>query len=63
VSIILIPFAWLIGIADKAKSIESTDTSKDIFMNLILFIFFGPAILVVDTFADAYFFWQVMFKT
>lgn len=63
ISFVLIPFAWIIGIKDKASAIQPTDTTRDIMMNLGLFILFGPLILALDTFADVYFFWQVMFKT
>ena len=63
ISILLIPLAWIIGIVDKVKTILPTDTTKDIVMNLGLFILAGPLILLLDTFADVYYFWQVMFKT
>jgi hypothetical protein len=59
----LIPFAWIVGTIDKARSIRPTDTTKDILMNLGLFAILGPVILVFDCFADIYFFWMVMFKT
>lgn len=62
VSIILLPFAWIIGIFDKVRSIRSTDTVKDIVMNLVLFILAGPVILALDSLADIYYFWCVMFK-
>lgn len=63
VSFALIPFAWIIGTIDKARSIRSTDTPKDIVINLVLFAVLGPVILLVDSFADIYYFWRVMFKT
>ena len=63
VSFALIPFAWIIGTIDKARSIRATDTTHDIIKNLVLFALFGPAILVLDCFADIYYFWMVMFKT
>lgn len=63
ISILLIPLAWIVGIMDKVKTILPTDTTKDIVMNLGLFILVGPLILLLDTFADVYYFWQVMFKT
>jgi hypothetical protein len=56
-SFVLIPFAWIIGINDKARAIKATDTTKEIAMNLGVFVLFGPVILVFDTFADIYFFW------
>ena len=58
----LIPFAWIVGTIDKAKSIRPTDTTKDIVMNLVLFAIFGPVILFFDTLADLYYFWLMMFK-
>jgi hypothetical protein len=63
VSFALIPFAWIVGTIDKARSIRPTDTSKDIVMNLVLFALLGPVILVVDSVVDIYYFWTVMFKT
>ena len=63
VSIILIPFAWIVGTIDKARSIKPTDTTKDIVRNLVAFAVLRPLILVLDIFADVYYFWQVMFKT
>jgi hypothetical protein len=63
ISIILIPIAWIIGIIDKAKSIKPTDTGMDTIRNLGAFIVLGPLILVFDTCADSFYFWQMMFKT
>lgn len=62
-SLALIPFAWIIGTIDKARSIRHTDTTKDIAKNLLVFVVAGPLILLLDTFTDFYYFWQVMFKT
>lgn len=61
ISIALIPFAWIVGTIDKSKAIRHTDTTKDIVYNFVLFAFFGPFILVLDTLVDSYYFWQVMF--
>lgn len=57
VSFSLIPFAWIVGTIDKAKSIRTTDTTNDILKNLVLFAVAGPFILVFDCFADVYYFW------
>jgi len=62
VSVALIPFAWIVGTIDKAKSIRPTDTTKDTFTNLGLFALFGPIILAINSFVDVYYFWSVMFK-
>jgi hypothetical protein len=56
-SIVLIPFAWIIGTFDKIKAIKPTDTPKDIVMNLGVFALLGPVVLILDSFADSYFFW------
>jgi len=63
VSFLLIPFAWIVGTIDKARSIRPTDTTKDIVMNLVVFALLGPVILIINCFADIYYFWSVMFKT
>jgi hypothetical protein len=62
-SILLIPFAWIIGTFDKIKAIKPTDTPKDIAMNLGVFALLGPVVLTLDIFADSYYFWIMMFRS
>jgi hypothetical protein len=61
ISVLLIPVAWIIGIIDKTKAIKPTDTPMDTLRNLGAFILLGPLILVLDCFADSYYFWHMMF--
>ena len=62
VSIILIPFAWLIGISDKLKLLDEYQTKADLFLNIGVFIPFGPFIMLLNTLADFVYFWINNFR-
>jgi hypothetical protein len=62
VSIILIPFAWLIGISDKLKLLDEYQTKADLFLNIGVFIPFGPFIMLLNTLVDFVYFWINNFK-
>lgn len=63
VSVVLMPFAWLVGIPDKIKSFSNSNlTIKEKIMNAGLFMAFGPLILVLDLMADMFYFWVYNFR-
>ena len=49
VSFILLPFAYIIGVVDKITSLASVEEKGERLLNNLLFIPFGPVILVFDT--------------
>jgi len=60
-SLILVPVAWIIGIFDKTSK-TSEEEEKNKTLELILFIFLGPFILIFDIGADIYYFWKNSFR-
>ena len=63
VSIVLLPFAYLIAIVDKMKVIGQQESAKDVILNCLIFIPFGLPILVVNLLADFYYFWLNNFES
>jgi len=61
VSILLIPIAWLVGIADKLSHSSEENNSKRS-LNILIFIFLGIPILILDLGADMYYFWMNNFR-
>ena len=62
VSIALIPFAYIIGIVDKVKTLSQQKDPKQKFMNNILFLPFGIPILIADFLVDTMYFWKNNFR-
>ena len=62
VSLVLIPFAWVVGLKDKLNQLNSIQGKNDKMMNVFIFIPFGIPILCLDLLADCYFFWVNNFK-
>lgn len=63
ISALLIPISWLAGIPDKIRSLGSSDASiKAKILNAVLFVPFGPLILLMDLVADMYYFWVNNFR-
>ena len=62
VSLVLIPFAWVRGIYDKIQQKNTNYNRTDQVFNL-LFIPFGPFILLLDLIADVIYFWKNSFRT
>ena len=58
----LIPFGWVVGIADKIKTMDQCPAFKDKFVNKIVFIPFGFLILAVNLLVDMIYFWRVNFS-
>jgi hypothetical protein len=63
VSIALIPFAYILGVVDKMRTLSSQKNLKDKIMNNMAFIPLGIPILVMDFFADLMYFWKNNFRT
>lgn len=63
VSLILIPFAYFVGVMDKIKTMSQQKDPKQKLMNNLMFIPFGFIILVFDTLADCMYFWKNNFRT
>jgi len=63
VSLALIPFAYILGIVDKMRTLPSQKNLKDKVMNNLLFIPLGIPILLMDFFADLMYFWKNNFRT
>ena len=63
VSFILLPIAWIFGILDKAIKKKEEEQITNPYVDLLVFCFFGPVILLLDLFADAYYFWANNFRT
>lgn len=63
VSLILIPFAYLLGIVDKLRTIKNQKTLKEKIMNNLVFIPLGVPILFFDFLADIMYFWKNNFRT
>ena len=62
-SLTFVPIAWLIGISDKFKILLSPyGFFKKKMLNVGVFIFLGPAILVLDTCTDVFYFWKNNFR-
>ena len=61
VSVLLIPFAWIVGCIGKLSSKNANYSAMDKAMNL-LFIPFGLVILSLDVIADLYYFWKNSFR-
>jgi len=62
VSVVLIPFAWIVGIIDKLSA-KNANTDKMDEICKYLFIPFGPIILFLDLLADLSYFWKNNFRT
>ena len=66
VSICLIPLAWLVSITDKIRAINvyKFADKRHLYLDLALFIFFGPVILLLDTIiGDVPYFWVNSFRS
>ena len=63
VSLVLIPFAYLIGILDKMRTLGQQKDPKAKIMNNFMFLPFGIPILVFDFLADTMYFWKNNFRT
>ena len=59
---LLIPFAWIIGIFDKLRTLND-NYGREKLLNNICFIVLGPIILELDFIADCYWFWKNNFRT
>ena len=63
ISVILMPFAWLVGIPDKIKALSNSNIDgKEKVLNSVMFLFFGPLILILDLLADMFYFWVYNFR-
>jgi len=62
ISLLLIPFAWVVSVVDKIKNRNSFKTPLEKALSLWLFIPFGGVILVGDFLADIYYFWLNNFR-
>jgi hypothetical protein len=62
VSVALIPLAYIVGIVDKIKSMNSQPSTKAKIENNFLFFPFGIAILSMDVLFDFYYFWKNNFR-
>lgn len=62
VSVLLIPFAWLVGCGDKIKSLKTQPNMHAAIMNNYMWFPFGMLILTADCFADMVYFWKNMFR-
>lgn len=65
-SLLLIPLAWVFSIIDKIKVIKMCQDSekKGLFIDLVLFMFFGLAYLALDVvLGDVYYFWANNFRS
>lgn len=66
VSVTLIPIAWLISITDKINAINEYKfpDKRHLYLDLLVFVFFGPIILALDTLAgDVPYFWLNSFRS
>lgn len=66
VSITLIPIAWLISITDKINAINEYKFAdkRHLYVDLVVFVFFGPIILALDTLVgDVPYFWVNSFRS
>ena len=61
VSLVLIPFAYIIGCFDKIKTLAKVEGKEKLWNNL-LFIPFGIPILVCDFLMDIKYFWLNNFR-
>lgn len=61
-SLVLIPFAWIVGIVDKLSAKNTQYTELDKLCNY-LFIPFGLVILMLDMLQDLNYFWKNNFRT
>jgi len=61
VSLVCIPFAWIIGVYDKLTAKNTNRDTMDKVFNY-LFILWGPLILIFDVFADTVYFWKNNFR-
>lgn len=62
VSLALIPFAYIIGIVDKIKTLQYQKDPRQKIMNNLLFIPFGLIILLCDFMVDQMYFWKNNFR-
>jgi hypothetical protein len=63
VSLALIPFAYILGIVDKMRTLPSQKNLKDKVMNNLAFIPLGIPIPLMDFLADLMYFWKNNFRT
>lgn len=64
-SVILIPVAYLVGVSDKINAIKVSKLfdKSQLYINLAVFVLFGPFILVLDlVVGDIYYFWMNSFR-
>lgn len=57
ISVALIPFGWVVGIADKIATMNECTSFKDKLMNKMIFIPFGLFILAANLVIDMIYFW------
>ena len=63
ISLLLIPFAWLIGIMDKIRILKKPNVRiEEKLENSVAFIFFGPFILFANAMTDVFYFWKNNFR-
>ena len=65
VSLVLIPFAYLVGIGDKIFAIKTSKlfNKNHLYVNLLVFVVLGPIILLFDIMiGDVYYFWMNSFR-
>jgi len=61
-SILLLPFAWFVGVSDKlASPVEGNPKRRN--WNIGLFIGIGPLILCMDMIGDIIYFWKNNFRS
>jgi len=61
-SLALVPFAYLVGIVDKMRTLSSQKDPRSKIMNNLLFIPFGIPILLLDFMVDLMYFWRNNFR-
>ena len=65
VSLVLIPFSYFVGIADKMNAIKVSKLfdKTHLYINLLVFVLLGPFILTLDVLiGDIYYFWMNSFR-
>ena len=63
ISLSFIPLAWIVGVFDKFQNQGPHTSMHNKILNFGVFIPFGIPILLLDTFADMYYFWKNNFRT
>lgn len=62
VNLILLPFAYIVGVLDKMKTLKDQTSFQEMLTNNLLFIPFGVPILLCDLLADLAYFWIYNFN-